>query len=249
MTREVVVVDAVRTPIGRYKGQFKNVRPDDLGAIVIKALLERNPELDPTLIDDVILGNANGAGEDNRNVGRMSLLLAGLPQEVSGTTVNRLCGSSLDAGVAFGLFAVFSLIRFRSAVTNAKDIAYIFFGLCVGMTAGLFQFELAIVLTLFASLVFYLLFKVDYGAGKDTQILKITVPENLNEENLFDDILQDKTDSYQLRQVETTNLGTMILYTFSIRSKVDTKDQELLNVIRERNANLKVSLSYLEMRD
>ena len=97
MSKEVVIVDAVRTPIGRYKGQFKNVRPDDLGAIVIKALLERNPELDPTLIDDVILGNANGAGEDNRNVGRMSLLLAGLPQEVSGTTVNRLCGSSLDA--------------------------------------------------------------------------------------------------------------------------------------------------------
>ena len=154
-----------------------------------------------------------------------------------------------NAGVAFGLFAVFSLIRFRSAVTNAKDIAYIFFGLCVGMTAGLFQFELAIVLTLFASLVFYLLYKVDYGVGKDTQILKITVPENLNDENLFDDILQDKTDSYQLRQVETTNLGTMILYTFAIRSKVDTKDQELLNVIRERNANLKVSLSYLEMRD
>lgn len=107
MSREVVVVDAVRTPIGRYKGQFKNVRPDDLGAIVIKALLERNPELDPTLIDDVILGNANGAGEDNRNVGRMSLLLAGLPQEVSGTTVNRLCGSSLDA-VSMGARSILS---------------------------------------------------------------------------------------------------------------------------------------------
>ena len=107
MSREVVIVDAVRTPIGRYKGQFKNVRPDDLGAIVIKALLERNPELDPTLIDDVILGNANGAGEDNRNVGRMSLLLAGLPQEVSGTTVNRLCGSSLDA-VSMGARSILS---------------------------------------------------------------------------------------------------------------------------------------------
>lgn len=139
-----------------------------------------------------------------------------------------------NAGGAFGLFAVFSLIRFRSAVTNAKDIAYIFFGLCVGMTAGLFQFELAIVLTLFASLVFYILFKVDYGVGKDTQILKITVPENLNDENLFDEILKEKTDNYQLRQVETTNLGTMILYTFAIRCKVDTKDQELLNVIREK---------------
>ncbi|WP_153722850.1 DUF4956 domain-containing protein [Sporosarcina cascadiensis] len=154
-----------------------------------------------------------------------------------------------NAGVAFGLFAVFSLIRFRSAVTNAKDIAYIFFGLCVGMTAGLFQFPLAIALTLFASLIFYLLYKVDYGKGKDTQILKVTVPENLNHENLFDDILNEKTEAYHLRQIETTNLGTMILYTFAIRSKVETKDQELLNEIRVRNANLKVSLSYLEMRD
>lgn len=107
MVREVVVVDAVRTPIGRYRGQFKNVRPDDLGAIVIKALMERNPELDPALIDDVIMGNANGAGEENRNVGRMSLLLAGLPQEVSGTTVNRLCGSSLDA-VSLGARSILS---------------------------------------------------------------------------------------------------------------------------------------------
>ena len=154
-----------------------------------------------------------------------------------------------NAGVAFGLFAVFSLIRFRSAVTNAKDIAYIFFGLCVGMTAGLFQFPLAIALTLVASLIFYLLYKTDYGSGKDTQILKVTVPENLNHENLFDDILNEKTESFNLRQVETTNLGTMILYTFAIRSKTDTKDQDLLNEIRVRNANLKVSLSYLEMRD
>ncbi len=154
-----------------------------------------------------------------------------------------------NAGVAFGLFAVFSLIRFRSAVTNAKDIAYIFFGLCVGMTAGLMQFPLAIVLTLFASLIFYFLYKVDYGKGRDTQLLKVTVPENLNHENLLDDILDEKTDFYQLRQVETTNLGTMILYTFAIRSKVETKDHVLLDAIRERNANLKVSLSYLEMRD
>lgn len=83
-----------------------------------------------------------------------------------------------NTAVAFGLFAVFSLIRFRSAVTNAKDIAYIFFGLCVGMTAGLFQFPLAIALTLVASLIFYLLYKTDYGSDKDTQILKVTVLEN-----------------------------------------------------------------------
>src|SRR5690606_27046601 len=75
----------------------KNVRPDDLGAIVISSLIERNPELPVSEIEDVIFGCANQAGEDNRNVARMSLLLAGLPQEVAGTTVNRLCGSGLDA--------------------------------------------------------------------------------------------------------------------------------------------------------
>ena len=95
--REVVIVDAVRTPIGRYKGALKSVRPDDLGAIVIKALLERNPNLPAEEIEEVIFGNANQAGEDNRNVARMSALLAGLPITVGGTTVNRLCGSGLDA--------------------------------------------------------------------------------------------------------------------------------------------------------
>ncbi|MFC5589801.1 acetyl-CoA C-acyltransferase [Sporosarcina soli] len=95
--REVVIVDAVRTPIGRYKGALKSVRPDDLGAIVIKALIERNPNLSPEQIEDVIFGNANQAGEDNRNVARMSSLLAELPVNVGGTTINRLCGSSLDA--------------------------------------------------------------------------------------------------------------------------------------------------------
>lgn len=150
-----------------------------------------------------------------------------------------------NAGVAFGLFAVFSLIRFRSEVTDAKDISYIFFGLCVGMTSGLFHFDLAIILTLFASLVFYLLYKFEYGKGKNTQILKVTVPENLNHENLLDDIFHDYTISHTLRQVETTNLGTMILYTYAIQSKNSTSDKVLLDRIREKNANLKVSLTYL----
>lgn len=92
-----MIIDAVRTPIGRYKGALKSVRPDDLGAIVIKALTDRNPELPPDQIEDVIFGNANQAGEDNRDVARMSALLAGLPVNVAGTTINRLCGSGLDA--------------------------------------------------------------------------------------------------------------------------------------------------------
>ncbi|MEL3971607.1 acetyl-CoA C-acyltransferase [Rossellomorea oryzaecorticis] len=95
--KEVVIVDAVRTPIGKYKGALKDVRPDDLGALVIKALVERNSEMPVEAIEEVVLGNANGAGEDNRNVARMSTLLAGLPVEVGATTINRLCGSGLDA--------------------------------------------------------------------------------------------------------------------------------------------------------
>lgn len=93
----VVIVDAVRTPIGRYKGALKGVRPDDLGAIVIKALVDRNPGLPIQEIEEVVFGNANQAGEDNRNVARMSALLAGLPVETAATTLNRLCGSGLDA--------------------------------------------------------------------------------------------------------------------------------------------------------
>jgi acetyl-CoA acyltransferase len=95
----VFICDAVRTPFGRYGGALAGVRADDLAAVPIAELRARNPGLDVSRIDDVIFGCANQAGEDNRNVGRMALLLAGLPQEVAGSTVNRLCGSSLDAVV------------------------------------------------------------------------------------------------------------------------------------------------------
>jgi 3-oxoadipyl-CoA thiolase len=94
--KEVVIVDALRTPIGRFAGSLKDVRPDDLAAVAIKAVVDRN-KIDPALIEDVLLGCANQAGEDNRNVARMSLLLAGLPVTVAGGTVNRLCGSGLMA--------------------------------------------------------------------------------------------------------------------------------------------------------
>ncbi|UVM19108.1 3-oxoadipyl-CoA thiolase [Pseudomonas sp. B21-023] len=92
-----LIIDAVRTPIGRYGGALSSVRPDDLAAVPIKALMARHPGLDWAALDDVILGCANQAGEDNRNVARMAGLLAGLPIEVPGTTINRLCGSGLDA--------------------------------------------------------------------------------------------------------------------------------------------------------
>ena len=94
---EAFICDYVRTPIGRFGGQLASVRTDDLGAIPLKALMERNSGVDWAAVDDVFIGCANQAGEDNRNVARMALLLAGLPKEVSGSTVNRLCGSGMDA--------------------------------------------------------------------------------------------------------------------------------------------------------
>lgn len=95
--RDVYIVDAVRTPIGKFGGALASVRPDDLAAHVVKSLVGRSPQLDPARIDDVYFGDANGAGEDNRDVARMAVLLAGLPVSVPGVTVNRLCGSGLEA--------------------------------------------------------------------------------------------------------------------------------------------------------
>ncbi len=95
--KNAYIIDAIRTPFGRYAGGLAPIRADDLGALPIKALIARNPSIDWEKVDDVIYGCANQAGEDNRNVGRMSALLAGLPYQVPATTVNRLCGSSLDA--------------------------------------------------------------------------------------------------------------------------------------------------------
>ncbi|MDF6044687.1 thiolase family protein [Streptomyces sp. JH14] len=97
--RDVYIVDAVRTPVGKYGGALSGVRPDDLAAGVLRSLLTRTADLDPARIDDVFFGNANGAGEENRNVARMAVLLAGLPVTVPGSTVNRLCASGLEAVV------------------------------------------------------------------------------------------------------------------------------------------------------
>lgn len=95
--KDVFICDYIRTPIGRYSGSLSTVRPDDLGAVPLRALMARNAGVDWDAVDDVVFGCANQAGEDNRNVARMSLLLAGLPVGISGTTINRLCGSGMDA--------------------------------------------------------------------------------------------------------------------------------------------------------
>ena len=97
MTRPVFICDAIRTPIGRFSGVLSSVRTDDLAAIPIRALLQRNSKVDWSRLDEVFLGCANQAGEDNRNVARMSLLLAGLPDSIPGATINRLCASGMDA--------------------------------------------------------------------------------------------------------------------------------------------------------
>src|SRR5512133_3140111 len=96
-TRDVFLCDGVRTPIGRYGGALARVRTDDLAAVPIRALVKRYPRVDWSALDEVVLGCANQAGEDNRNVARMALLLAGLPDTIPGTTINRLCASGLDA--------------------------------------------------------------------------------------------------------------------------------------------------------
>ena len=97
---QAYIIDGIRTPIGSFGGTLAAVRPDDLAALTIRELLRRNPNLDPAAVADVIFGCANQAGEDNRNVARMALLLAGLPTTVPGETVNRLCASGLSAGIA-----------------------------------------------------------------------------------------------------------------------------------------------------
>ena len=103
---DAYLIDGIRTPVGKFGGGLAPVRPDDLAALVIAELLKRNPQVDPAAIDDVILGNANGAGEENRNVARMAALLAGLPHSVPGETINRLCASGLCAAINAGVAPV-----------------------------------------------------------------------------------------------------------------------------------------------
>ena len=122
---EVVIVDAIRTPVGSLGGVLASVRPDDLAALVIREILRRNP-LDPALVEEVIFGCANQAGEDNRNVARMAALLAGLPVEVAGVTVNRLCASGLNA-----------INQAARAIKTGEGDVYIAGGVESSLSAGL----------------------------------------------------------------------------------------------------------------
>lgn len=149
-----------------------------------------------------------------------------------------------NIAVAFGLVGAFSIIRFRSAISDPKDIAYIFFGMASGVACGLGYYSVAILFTIFVCIFILLLHLLDYG--KKTEVekrLKITVPENMNYEHMFDDIFAEHLAYVQLTNVETTNLGTMFLLEYTVRSRVDSDDKSLLDAIRARNANLKVSLN------
>lgn len=150
-----------------------------------------------------------------------------------------------NVAVAFGLVGAFSIIRFRSAMSDPKDIAFIFFGMAAGIACGLGFYLLAVLFTISLSFLILFLHSINYGKGQDMKRLKITVPENLQYENLFDDIFKDRLDFYELRSVETTNLGTMILLDYAIRNKEGVTDREVMDAIREHNANLKVTINYI----
>jgi len=148
-----------------------------------------------------------------------------------------------NIAVAFGLVGAFSIIRFRSAMNDPKDIAFIFFGMVSGIACGLGFYLLAVVFTITVSIFIYILFLFNYGKQNSTEkTLKITVPENLHYEGLFEDIFNSKLDFFQLLSVQTTNLGTMIQLEYTILSKDTSTDKDLIDAIRERNANLKVSI-------
>jgi uncharacterized membrane protein YhiD involved in acid resistance len=148
-----------------------------------------------------------------------------------------------NMAVAFGLVGAFSIIRFRSAMSDPKDIAFIFFSMAAGIACGLAFYLLAIAFTVTLSAFIYILYILNYGQKQQEKTLKITVPENLHYDHLFDDILQEHLEHYSLIEVGTTNLGTMIQLEYAITAKKGGSDKLLIDAIRERNANLKVSIT------
>lgn len=149
-----------------------------------------------------------------------------------------------NIAVAFGLVGAFSIIRFRSAMSDPKDIAFIFFGMVSGIACGLGFYLLAIIFTISLCVLIYILYSFDYGSKDEvSKTLKVTVPENLHYEGLFDDIFEQYLQRHTLTTVETTNLGTMFQLTYSIVNKEGITDKVIIDAIRERNANLKVSIN------
>lgn len=151
-----------------------------------------------------------------------------------------------NVAVAFGLVGAFSIIRFRSAMSDPKDIAFIFFGMAAGISCGLGFYILAILFTVSLSVIILVLYLFDFGrGGSDKKRLSITVPENLHDETAFDGVLSAHYKYYALRSVETTNLGTMIQLVYIVQNKDGVKDKQVIDELRKMNGNLKVSVNYL----
>ena len=150
-----------------------------------------------------------------------------------------------NVAVAFGLVGAFSIIRFRSAMSDPKDIAFIFFAMASGIACGLGFYLLAIIFTLTLCVLIYGLFLFNYGDREDSpRTLKVTVPENLQYDGLFDDVFAEYMTYFKLNRVQTTNLGTMIQLEYEVLIKDGVKDKDVMDAIRERNSNLNVMINY-----
>ena len=178
---EAFICDAIRTPIGRYGGSLSSVRADDLGAVPLKALMARNPQVDWSAIDDVIFGCANQAGEDNRNVARMSSLLAGLPDSVPGSTINRLCGSGMDATgtAARAIRAGETLLMIAGGVESMSRAPFV-----MGKAASAFSRDAAIYDTTIGWRFVNPLMKAQYGVDSMPETAEnVATDYNINRED------------------------------------------------------------------
>ena len=150
-----------------------------------------------------------------------------------------------NVAVAFGLVGAFSIIRFRSAMSDPKDIAFIFFAMAAGIACGLGFYLLAIIFTFTLCVLIYGLFLFNYGDREDSpRTLKVTVPENLQYDGLLDDVFAEYMTYSKLNRVQTTNLGTMIQLEYEVLIKEGVKDKDVMDAIRERNSNLNVMINY-----
>lgn len=151
-----------------------------------------------------------------------------------------------NIAVAFGLVGAFSIIRFRSAMSDPKDIAFIFFGMAAGITCGLGYYIIAILFTVTLVGIIFFLYVTNFGkAGNIKKRLTLTVPENLHDETIFNTILAKHLTLYALRSIQTANQGTMIQLEYVIQNKPNVDDKTLMDELRKANGNLKVSINYL----
>lgn len=151
-----------------------------------------------------------------------------------------------NIAVAFGLVGAFSIIRFRSAMSDPKDIAFIFFGMAAGITSGLGYYMIAVLFTITLIAIIYFMYTINFGQSSQLRKrLTLTVPENLHDETVFNAILDQHLSFYALRSIETANQGTMIQLQYVIENKPEVNDKMLMDELRKANGNLKVSINYL----